>query len=70
VDNARNFTFEGVTAVKVVMVFWFVTPWRWRQYVPPVCWYLPTSRHGGKTQKTNIDTTPGYFSPCTQSFIS
>jgi hypothetical protein len=26
VDNARNFTFEGVTAVKVVMVFWFVTP--------------------------------------------
>jgi hypothetical protein len=25
--------------------------WRWRQCVPPKCWYLPTSPHGVTTQK-------------------
>jgi hypothetical protein len=29
-------------------------PWRWRQYVPPKRWHLPTSLHGAKTQKNNI----------------
>jgi hypothetical protein len=47
------------------LVFWVVTPcrlvcvyllqgWRWRQYASPRYWYLPTSPHGVKTQKTNI----------------
>jgi hypothetical protein len=27
---------------------------RWRQYVHPKRWYLPTSLHGVTTQKTNI----------------
>jgi hypothetical protein len=31
--------------------------WRWRQYVPPKRWYLPTSPHGVSTQKTNIETS-------------
>jgi hypothetical protein len=31
------------------------TKWRWRQYVPPKRWYLPTSPHGVTTQKTNTD---------------
>jgi hypothetical protein len=26
--------------------------WRWRQYVRPKCWYLPTSPHSITTQKT------------------
>jgi hypothetical protein len=30
-------------------------PWRWRYYVPPKCWYLPTSPHGITSQKINID---------------
>jgi hypothetical protein len=32
-----------------------IQPWRWRQYVPPKCRYLPTSPHGVTTQKTNTD---------------
>jgi hypothetical protein len=27
--------------------------WRWRQYVPPKHWYLPTSPHSVSTQKTD-----------------
>jgi hypothetical protein len=30
-------------------------PWRWRQYVPPKRWYLPTSTHGITSQNTNSD---------------
>jgi hypothetical protein len=29
-------------------------PWRWRKYVSPKRWHLPTSVHGAKTQKKNI----------------
>jgi hypothetical protein len=54
--------FDVVTAVKKSMsFFWVVTchlhlqRWRWRQYVPLKFWYLPTSSHRVKTQKTNID---------------
>jgi hypothetical protein len=50
---------EVLTAVKMYMlVFWVVMllqPWRWRQYVSPKRWYLPTSPHDVTTQKTNID---------------
>jgi hypothetical protein len=31
-------------------------PWRWRQYVSPKRWHLPTSLHGSKTQK-NINNS-------------
>jgi hypothetical protein len=31
------------------------SPWRWRQYVPPKRWYIPTSPHGVTTKKTNMD---------------
>jgi hypothetical protein len=40
--------FEVFTAVKMKI-------WRWRQYVPPKCWYLPTSPHGVTTRKNTID---------------
>jgi hypothetical protein len=30
-------------------------PWRWRQYVHPKRWYLPTNPHYVTAQKTNID---------------
>jgi hypothetical protein len=33
----------------------FLQPWRWRQYVPPKRWYLPSSLHGVKTRK-NVTT--------------
>jgi hypothetical protein len=39
-----------------VFVFWVINPWRWKQYVSPKRWYLPTSPHGVTTLKTNIDT--------------
>jgi hypothetical protein len=29
-------------------------PWRWRQYVSPKCWHLPTSLHVVTTLKINI----------------
>jgi hypothetical protein len=29
-------------------------PWRWRQYVSPERWHLPTSLHGVRTQKNSI----------------
>jgi hypothetical protein len=29
-------------------------PWRWRQYIPPKRWHLPTSLHGSKTHKKII----------------
>jgi hypothetical protein len=29
-------------------------PWRWRQYISPKHWHLPTSLHGTKIQKNNI----------------
>jgi hypothetical protein len=29
--------------------------WKWRQYVPPKCWYLPLRPNGVKTQKANVD---------------
>jgi hypothetical protein len=29
--------------------------WRWRQYVSPKRWHLPTSLHGAKTQNNNIN---------------
>jgi hypothetical protein len=31
--------------------------WRWRQYVPPKLWYVPTSPHGVATHDTTIDRT-------------
>jgi hypothetical protein len=42
-----------------LLVFWVVTPWRWRQYVPPKCRYLPTIPHGVTTQNTKIDDLVG-----------
>jgi len=36
-------------------------PWRWRQYVPPKRWYLPTSSRGVRTQKTNMDIMLNWF---------
>jgi hypothetical protein len=29
--------------------------WKWRQYVPPICWYPNTSSQGVTIQKTTID---------------
>jgi hypothetical protein len=29
--------------------------WRWKQYIPPKHWCLPTSPHSVTAQKTNID---------------
>jgi hypothetical protein len=47
--------FQVLTILRMsVLFFWVVTPF-WRQYVSPKCWYLHTSPHGVKTQKTNID---------------
>jgi hypothetical protein len=40
---------------KRTLVALSLQPWRWRQYVPPKCRYLPTSPHGDTTQDTNID---------------
>jgi hypothetical protein len=33
---------------------WTLHPWRWRQYVSPKRWYLPTSPHGVTTQNNNV----------------
>jgi hypothetical protein len=49
--------FEVLTVVKMSMlVFWVVTQYALKKevYVPPKCWYLPTSPHGVTTEKTNI----------------
>jgi hypothetical protein len=34
-----------------------IQPWRWRQYVPPKRWYLPTSPRDVTALKTSIDST-------------
>jgi hypothetical protein len=35
-------------------LFIYLQPWRWKQYVSPKRWHLPTSLRGAKTQKNNI----------------
>jgi hypothetical protein len=34
---------------------WVPTFWKWRQYIPPKRWFLPTSPHGVTTQDSNIE---------------
>jgi hypothetical protein len=34
----------------MAMSFWVSAPWRWRQYVSPKRWHLPTSIHGARTE--------------------
>jgi hypothetical protein len=46
---------KGHTLRVSMLVFCVVTPLRWRQYVPPKHWYLPTSPHGVTNHKTSID---------------
>jgi hypothetical protein len=42
---------EVLTAVNILtFVFWVVTSWRWRQYVPPKRLYLGTNPYGYKPQ--------------------
>jgi hypothetical protein len=31
------------------------TRWRWKQYIPPKCLYLPTTPHRVTAQNTNIE---------------
>jgi hypothetical protein len=49
----------AVVQIKVLQDFQIellqLQPWRWRQYIPPKRWYLPTSPHGVTTQKISID---------------
>jgi hypothetical protein len=54
---------EILRAVKMSMlVFLVVTPsLRGRQHVPPKRWYLPTSPHGVRTQKIDIDNFESFL---------
>jgi hypothetical protein len=43
---------ENLKSHNITVIF---KPWRWRQYVSPKRWYLPTNLHGITTQKKNIN---------------
>jgi hypothetical protein len=45
----------GRTCCLLLYSWWPLQRWRWRQYVPPKRWYLPTSVHSISAQKTNIN---------------
>jgi hypothetical protein len=36
----------------------YLQGWRWRQYIRPKRWYLPTSPHSVTIHNTNIDISP------------
>jgi hypothetical protein len=44
----------GARNIFRVEVFYRVSSWIWRQYVPPKRWYSSTSLHGDITQKTTL----------------
>jgi hypothetical protein len=47
----------------------YLQGWRWKQYVPPKRWYLPTSQHGVTSQKTT-STSSSPWEPQTSYNIS
>jgi hypothetical protein len=44
--------------ILLMLVFRVVTPWRWRQYVPPKRCHLPTSPHGVTTTRPTSTYSP------------
>jgi hypothetical protein len=46
-NNICNFFYVLFTITNIIQV------WRWKQYIPPKCWYVPIRPHGVTTEQAN-----------------